>query len=309
MNVRPLVIANPAAGGGRARDLWRNGAGRVAEFLGPHDLAWTDAPGDAERIARSEAVARDLLVAFGGDGTASEVARGIALAGGTAELGLLPCGTGNDFATDLGIPSRLPEAARLLSQVRGRPTDLGRVECGDGLSRCFLNSFSLGLAASVVARTAKGKSGLGRTAYAAAAIREVIAFAPRTFRVGLDEAPVRPRLLLNFTVLNSRRFGAGIRLAPPANPGDGRLDAVLIGPLGPLALLDAAFRLTRGAHFGRKEIEHRQIRRATLQQLTRAEGDSAPILMELDGDTARCGGAITVSVEPGAVVVRRGPGP
>ena len=277
----------------------------MADRLGRYDLAWTEASGDAERIARREGGSRPLLVAFGGDGTASEVARGLALSGGKAELGLLPCGTGNDFATDVGIPSRLPEAARLLGRVRARPTDLGRVEDEAGFSRLFLNSLSLGLAASVADRAVKGGRRLGRATYAAAASREIVVFAPQTLALGLDEAPERPRLLLNFSVLNSRRFGGGIRLAPPADPGDGRLDAVLIGPLGPLPLLDAAFRLTRGRHFGRREIEHHPIRRATIRRLDRP----APMLVELDGEVVRCRGAIAVSVAPGAVRVRRGPFP
>lgn len=307
---RPLVIGNPAAGGGRGRDRWRANAPLVAERIGRFDLAWTGAPGDAERIARSEGASRPLLVAFGGDGTASEVACGLAQSGGAAELGLLPCGTGNDFAGDVGIPSRLPEAVRLLGRLPGRPTDLGRVECEEeGLARHFLNSLSLGLAASVAARAAKDARGLGRATYAAAAVREFLGFGPRTLRCRLDDGAERPRVLLNFTVLNSRRFGAGIRLAPPADPGDGRLDAVLVGPLGPLALLDAVVRLLRGAHFGRPEIEHRQIRRATIRPLLAADGVSARATMEIDGEVVRYRGALTISVAPGAISVRRAPGP
>ncbi len=309
MSGRPLVIANPAAQGGRGKDRWRAAAGMVADRLGAHDLAWTSAPGDATRIARREGSSRPLLIAFGGDGTASEVARGLHLSGGAAELGLLPCGTGNDFAGDAGIPSRLPEAVRFLCGTRGRATDLGRVAGAGGLSRTFLNSFSLGLAASVVARVAENGSRLGRAAYAAAAAREIITFTPSTLRVGLDGAPARPQVLLNLTVLNSRRFGGGIRLAPPADPGDGRLDAVLIGPLGPLALFDAILRLPRGDLFGRREIEHRQIQRAVLEPLRESGAEAPPAPMELDGETFRCRGAIEVSVVPDAILVRRAPGP
>ena len=303
MSSLPLVIANPEAGGGTGRDRWWAASGRVAERLGPHDLVWTEAPGHAERIARAEGSARPLLIAYGGDGTASEVARGLAVSKGSAELGLLPSGTGNDFAADSGIPARLPEAARFLSRTAARATDLGHIEDATGASRFFLNSFSLGLAASVAERAAAG-GGLGRATYAAAAAREVVAFQPLSLRVGLNENPARPRTLLNVTILNSRRFGAGIPLAPPADPGDGELDAVLIGPLGPLALMDAVFRLTREAHFGRREIDHRRITRAAIGLLPGA-GGTPELLSEVDGDVVRWRQALTVSVAPGVVRIRR----
>ena len=307
MSDLPLVIANPEAGGGTGRDRWWEASGQVTERLGPHDLVWTEAPGDAERIARAEGSARPLLIAYGGDGTASEVARGLVQSKGDAELGLLPSGTGNDFASAGGIPARLPDAARFLSRTPARPTDLGQVEDATGASRFFLNSFSLGLAASVAERTSAG-GGLGRATYVAAAAREIVAFQPAPLRVGLDERPARPRTLLDLTILNSRRFGAGIPLAPPADPGDGLLDAVLVGPLGPLALMDAVFRLTRGAHFGRREIEHHRIARAVIGSLP-GTGDRPELLSEIDGEVVRWREAVTISVAPGAVRVRRSPGP
>ena len=303
MSALPLVIANPEAGGGTGRDRWWAASELVSERLGPHDLVWTEAPGHAERIARAEGSARSLLIAYGGDGTASEVARGLAVSKGSAELGLLPSGTGNDFAVDSGIPARLPEAARFLSRTPAQATDLGHVEDATGASRFFLNSFSLGLAASVAERAAAG-GGLGRATYAAAAAREVVAFQPVSLRVGLNDGPARPRTLLNLTVLNSRRFGAGIPLAPPADPGDAELDAVLIGPLGPLALADAVFRLTRETHFERREIEHHRIHRATIGSLPGADG-APELLSEVDGDVVRWGQAVTVTVAPGAVRIRR----
>ena len=303
MSGLPLVIANPEAGGGTGRDRWWAASGPVTERLGPHDLVWTEAPGHAERIAQTEGSSRQLLIAYGGDGTASEVARGIAHSNGGAELGLLPSGTGNDFASDAGVPARLPEAARFLSRTPARPTDLGHLEDAAGESRFFLNSFSLGLAASVAERVSAG-GGLGRATYAAAAAREVVAFQPVSFRVGLNENPARPRTLLNLTVLNSRRFGAGIPLAPPADPGDGELDAVLIGPLGPVALMDAVFRLTREAHFGRREIEHHRITRAAIGSLP-GTGDPPVLLSEVDGEVVRWREALAISVAPGAVRIRR----
>ncbi len=309
MSSLPLVIANPEAGGGSSRDRWRAAAAVLTERLGPHDLVWTEAPGHAEAVARTEAHTRSLLIAYGGDGTASEVARGLAGSGGSAELGLLSSGTGNDFAGAAGIPSRLPEAAAFLRRTPALPTDLGYIEDTAGTSRFFLNSFSLGLAASVAARASAGR-GLGRATYAAAAVREISVFQPLSLRVGLDETPPRPRTLLDLTVLNSRRFGGGIPLAPAADPGDGRLDAVIIGPLGPLAVVDAVARLTRGAHFGRREIEHHRIACAVIGTLDSFRaGSGRELLSEVDGDVIRWRDELKLSVRPGAVRIRRAPDP
>lgn len=302
-----LVIGNPAAGRGRARTRWQGVASSLPNELGEHELVWTEAPGDAERVARREGNARALVVAYGGDGTASEVARGLALAAEAgrpvAELGLLPAGTGNDFAGDAGAPGRLRDAVRFLARTRALPTDLGRVESGDGWSRYFLNSCSVGLAAAVNERVAAGSARLGRGAYGAAAARELVSHRARRFRVGLDEHPLRPRLLLLFSVLNSRRFGGGIPLAPGAHPGDGLLDAVLIGPLGPIRLAEAVGRLVRGTHFGHPAIEHHAVRQVRVEPLD-AEGPDG-LALELDGETARARGGLRISVAPGLLRIRR----
>ncbi len=302
MSRRVLVIGNPAAGRGGARARWRGVAASVAGRLGAFDLLWTEGPGHAREIARREAGARDLVVAFGGDGTASEVARGLAgAASDRAELGLLPSGTGNDFAGAAGVPGRLAEAVGFLARTPAAPTDLGRVEAEDGTVRTFLNSGSVGLAAAVNERAANRRTPLGRAAYVGAAARELLTSRSGRYRVALDEAPMRPRLLLNFTLLNSRRFGGGIPLAPPADPGDGRLDAVLIGPLGLLGIADAVARLVRSAHLDHPAIEHRAVRRARIEPLDRA-GET---LLELDGEQARARGTLRFSVVPGALRIRR----
>lgn len=301
MNRPPLVIANPAAAGGEGRRRWSRIAARLQERLGPTETAWTAAAGDAERLAREEAGARRLIVAFGGDGTASEVARGLAAAGGReAEFGILPCGTGNDFAAAAGIPRALPEAVDLLADGSARPTDLGLLRLDDDRSPGhFLNSCSLGLAAAVVERTAAGPRRTGKATYALAAAREIATHASRIVWLSFDGAPERPRAVLDLSVLNGRRFGGGIPLAPAADPGDGRLDAVVIGPLRLAILPDAVFRLLRGDHFSRRELDHAPIREL------RARWEDGPAVLEVDGEVRRASRSLSISVAPGALALRR----
>lgn len=299
MSPRPLVIANPAAAGGEGRRRWNRIAARLQERLGATELAWTEAGGDAGRLAREEAGSRPLIVAFGGDGTASEVAGGLAAAGGEAEFGILPCGTGNDFAAAAGIPRTLPEAVDLLAAAGARPTDLGLLRLDDGEPDHFLNSCSLGLAAAVVERTASGPRRAGKATYALAAAREIATHASRIVWLSLDGVPERPRPVLDLSVLNGRRFGGGIPLAPMADPGDGRLDAVVIGPLRLSALPDAVFRLLRGDHFSRRELSHTPVREL------RARWEDGPAVLEVDGEVRRATASLAISVAPGAVRLRR----
>ena len=294
-----LVIANPAAGGGEGRRFWSRIAERMRQRLGPLELAWTQGAGDAERLAREEAGSRPLVVAFGGDGTASEVARGLVAAGGEAEFGILPCGTGNDFAAAAGIPRNLPEAVDFLASGSARPTDLGLLRLGDGAPGHFLNSCSLGLAAAVVERTAAGPRRSGKATYALAAAREIATHTSRIVWLSLDGGPERPRPVLDLSVLNGRRFGGGIPLAPAADPGDGRLDAVVIGPLRLSALPDAVFRLLRGDHFSRRELSHAPVREL------RARWEDGPAVLEVDGEVRRADASLAISVAPGAVRLRR----
>ena len=300
MSRPPLVIANPAASGGEGRHRWSRIAARLQERLGSAETVWTEAAGDAERLARQAAGSRRLVVAFGGDGTASEVARGLAAAGGAeAEFGILPCGTGNDFAAAAGIPRSLPEAVDFLASGRARPTDLGLLRLDEGTPGHFLNSCSLGLAAAVVERTAAGPRRTGKATYALAAAREIATHAPRILWLSFDGGPERPRPVLDLSVLNGRRFGGGIPLAPAADPGDGRLDAVVIGPLRLAVLPDAVFRLLRGDHFSRRELDHAPVREL------RARWEDGPAVLEVDGEVRRASRSLSITVAPGALTLRR----
>ncbi len=109
----PLIIINPAAGGGAAGRSWASAAATVRSHFGPYECVFTEGEGDAIRIAEEQSRAgRRLLITFGGDGTISEVASGILRSGAEVELGFLPQGTGADFLRTIGTPKRLADAIR-----------------------------------------------------------------------------------------------------------------------------------------------------------------------------------------------------
>src|SRR5262245_57081096 len=102
------VIMNPVAGGGRLKRRWPDIDAALGHAFGEFELRETQAGGDAVTLAMDLAAnGCELLIAAGGDGTVSEVADGLikaAAEGNKAALGLLPCGTGTDFARGLGVP-------------------------------------------------------------------------------------------------------------------------------------------------------------------------------------------------------------
>ncbi len=264
------------------------------ERIGAADVHWTTGPGDAFKTAREQAGERPLLVALGGDGTVSEVGRGISGSGAAAELGVLPFGTGNDFARAVGIRGR-----NALKAVAGAavPTDLGVVRFTDQPSRHFLNSLSVGLAADVNRRT-YGRRKFGRKTYLMDAVREAVGYRAATFRIGLDGEDPRPRTLVNASFMNTRCFGGGIPITPGADPGDGRLDLALVGTLSFVGWMDTVRRLASGTHFDRRELERHLIRRASVQGTGR-------IALEVDGELVETSRPFEISVAPAAIQVRR----
>ncbi|MDO9710205.1 diacylglycerol/lipid kinase family protein [Paracraurococcus lichenis] len=160
-----LIVFNPAAGARRRRRLAR-ALRRLAEAGILARVAETLHPGHATDLARIAAgQGEPLVVAAGGDGTIAEVAAG--LAGSAARLGILPFGTANVLAWELGLPPRPEAAAEVLAQ--GRPVVLrpGFARFGDGTERLFVQMLGAGFDAQVVARLDLGlKRRLGRGAAA-----------------------------------------------------------------------------------------------------------------------------------------------
>lgn len=212
--------------------------------------------GDAVRMAR-EAVAEgvDTLVAGGGDGTLHEVVQGVLDAEEDLEeearpscsLGLVPLGTGNDFAHAADIPIDPLEALETLVTVEARPIDVGRV--GD---RCFVNAATGGLGAEITAETPEGmKAALGRLAYLLTGIARFGDLQPAQARL---RAPDREweGAFLALAVGNGRQAGGGVELFPDARFDDGLLRVVVMPELPPQQRVGT---LTSFLQQGRKAVE------------------------------------------------------
>jgi diacylglycerol kinase (ATP) len=312
MSMLPLIIVNPASAGGSTGDTWPGIASEVRRHFGPFEVVFTKRGGEAVEIAEREARAgRRLVVACGGDGTLNEVANGLLRAGGEAELGLLPSGTGGDFRRTLGVPSRAADAAKALREGETRATDAGRVTFSNGTgaeeSRYFVNVASFGMGGDVINRV-KSRAGLpagaarllgGRLSFAAAALQATLTFEKPAVRVSLDDGPASQMTVANFCVANARYFGGGMKIAPTARLDDGLFDVVAVGDVSALTVLANSYRLYLGTHLGMQQVKHARARRL------RAEPASVEVVkLEIDGELS---GSLPAEFEilPGALRLRR----
>ena len=284
----PLVIVNPASRGGSGGEDWKAAAGPVRRHFGPFEVRVTEAPGHATDIAQEEAGSgRPLVLTFGGDGTISEAARGILSSGAPCELGVLPNGTGSDFARSLSMPRRLADAARGLRRGTTRTIDVGRVTFGDGSSRRFVNSASFGLSAEVAHRA--NEVSKSTASYAEMTLRAALAFDFPEVELRVDDGAARRLRITTVSLHNGRFFGAGMKMAPGADLADGRLEAVVVRKLPLARLLGRAPLLYLGAHLGLEEVES-----GSVSVLEARAPAARPVRVEVDGE---CPGALPARFE------------
>jgi diacylglycerol kinase (ATP) len=290
-----LVIFNPAAGRGAAGRLIDAYASRLRERLGAVDSATTERPGDEADLAdRALAEGRKALIAVGGDGTWSRVADRIVSSGRRdVALGLLPAGTGNDFAKSLGIRAeRLDEVIAGIAEDRRRTIDVGRVG-----SRHFLNVVGFGFDIAVIDDAAAFPVLRGDALYRFCALRQLFKFRGLAIGVSDGTAPAVRRKHLMFTVSNGNYFGGSFRIAPQASLDDGKLDAVSIYDAGPLKRAALFSRVARGTHHGDPKV-------ATLQAQRFSLSFEPPVRYEIDGEVyTHDGGVLSVEAVPRALDV------
>ena len=259
--MRRYIIFNPAAGSVASVDAVR----AQLQRLDPLTIRATRRPGDAEKFAR-EAIREkcDCIVTAGGDGTLNEVINGIAKRASNVCIGLVPLGTGNDFARSLSLPTRVDENIDILLSAKTMSIDLVRVK--SDRTRYFVNVSAGGFSGIVDEKlTPKIKRTWGPLAYirsAAAALPELHAY--RTDLVFDDEERLSVDLY-NVIIGNGRFVAGGLPIAPDADLRDGQLDVVLIPkrPAAEMALLAAEILL--GKHLSSNAIIFRRAKKIAVR--------------------------------------------
>lgn len=286
------VIGNPTAG--RGKTDWNELVGR----LGGAELWLTEGPGHGTELVRH---ARDrgveLIVAAGGDGTVNEVVNGLLGedTGQQTTLGVVPLGSGCDYAKTFGIPQDVAGAcARIAAPDPPRAVDAGEIRCRRGdeeVVRFFANIAEVGIGPEVVARATRLPRVLGPAMYFAAFCLTLPRYERRSATLKMDDETYDGPLT-NLVLAIGQVFGGGMRVAPKADPSDGRFDVqVQFG--SKLDYARGIAKVYRGTHLPHPRI--REVSAGVVEAACRPHG-----LIEADGEVVGTTPA-TFRVIPGAL--------
>jgi len=288
------VILHPAAGRGAARRVESIVARAFRAQGWAVDVVRTEGPGHAQVLA-AQAVRQGAkhVVAVGGDGTVHEVANGL-LGGNTdAALGVVPIGSGNDFAKLLGLFGHDPlHAVARLVTARSRRFDAGRVA-----GEWFVNSVGFGFAPAVVKTRNRMQHLRGFLSYLVPVVQTFFQFEPMVFDVTAAGFHERGYMMM-IEVCNGTTSGGSYRFAPDADPADGKLDVCLIRRVSLPRFLVAIPRVMRGTHVKMREVA--LIKTAKLVVCSPAQ----PLMLHVDGELREPGvNECTVELERGRLNV------
>lgn len=286
--MRYCFIVNPAAGAGSAMDRFHSFKSLMDLRGMDYGFVLTERPGHAPELARAALFAGETaIVAVGGDGTAQEVAS--ALKGSGAAMGVLPFGTGNDFAKGLGIPNT--EEALLDMLLRFH---LRRVDGAYANGRFFINVAGFGFDAEVVVNTEKYKKRYrGMLPYMLGIFEALLRLKPIHIAMRADGGEAEELDVILLSACNGTHFAGGINLAPEADQSDGLLDICIVTKLNRLGFLNLLPRYIKGRHLHSRHIRYFKAKEVGCESLT----ESA---LNLDGELYSHTPA-RFTIEPGAL--------
>ena len=287
MNVR--FILNPKSGKTHADP---EHLARVIQLNFPGaDMRLTKAPGHATELAREAAgLGFESVIAIGGDGTINETARG--LIGTQTALGIIPHGSGNGLAREIGMPLRAEEAVLYLQRA-------ARVRCDTGLANgeLFLNLAGVGIEADIAWKFMEhGQNGArGKWPYFKIGAKTVFSYQPRTLELNADghTSTLAP---LTLVFANGRQYGSNFKIAPHASLTDGKLDMITVhnAPKWKLALAAPSFFTDTWRPFGitsELAVQHAVIRHP------------GEILYHIDGEPRKTKDTLEIAVQPKSLTV------
>jgi diacylglycerol kinase (ATP) len=292
------LLVNPAARSG----AHTGAATRAAERLREHGITTTIVSGGSARestelLRTAVALGTSAVVVAGGDGTVSLAVQ--ALAGTGIPLGIVPSGTGNDFAGALGLRQLdVAAAADLVIAGHTRAIDVARITRSDGTTTTFASVLASGFDSKVSDRANGMRWPRGGSRYTIAILIEFLRLRGIPFQVDLTLPDgTAERIdgdLVMATVGNTSMYGGGIPICPDADPGDGLLDVTLVRTAGRVRLARLVLRAYKGTHTTFPGVITRRVTGVRLV--------SAGVTAYADGDPV---GALplTIDVLPGALTV------
>lgn len=290
-SLQHVFIVNPAAGKGRALKMIAH-IEKTFEELGEKPvLEVTDKPGHATLLAKkhSESLQPARLYAVGGDGTLNEVLNGIT--GDHVELGIIPCGSGNDTVRSLYSVLDPFTLIEKLPLAQSRNFDMGMMN-----DRTFLNIGSIGFDAEVAYLTRHFKRiplVSGSLAYVLGILAALIRLRHYNVTLSLDGQEAKTADVLLCAFANGRFYGSGMMPAPHADLEDGLLDLCQVERMGRLKILRFFPAFKKGQHESMKEVSFHRFQTLTLES-------QIPIPVNFDGEVIK-EARVTIKVLPGHI--------
>lgn len=288
MSRQIALLTNPVAGRGHAHRLQDLVVERLVAAGHEVDLVvGSDAEESVALARKAVADGVDTVVALGGDGMVHTAVQ--AVAGTDVHLGVVPLGTGNDYARSLGLPLGDPVAAAdVVARGAGRRLDVAR--CGD---RWFATVMAAGFDAAVNERANRMRWPHGDLRYTIATFAVLRRWSAVPYTLSLDGEERRLDAML-LAVANTDSYGGGLQIPAGAVPDDGLLDVIIIKPTSKLEFLKVFPQVRTGEHVNHPAFQRVRVRSVTVA----APGVTAYADGERFGPLP-----LTVECVPGAVSV------
>ncbi|NLM51646.1 MAG: diacylglycerol kinase family lipid kinase [Firmicutes bacterium] len=267
-----FFIINPQANSGRVLKTWQ----QVEIFLKAQQAQYEAVfSRDAEHVSLLAGEASHggyTVVGVGGDGTISRIAT--ALKGSKTHFGIIPAGSGNDFARSFGLPKDPVEACRVILQGEFVEVDLGIFN-----GRGFCNILGAGLDAKVAADANRiFKKFSGKFGYVLALIRQLILYRPALLELEIDGQTHQVKGWL-VSIANGKYLGGGMKIAPQADPGDGFFDVIIVNEMSVFRFLYLFPLVYSGKHIDLDVVQVWRGRRISIRS-------NVPLDVQADGEMA-----------------------
>jgi len=273
------LILNPLANLGSAWKMAAKLRPIVNEF-GDADWAGTVYPTHASELAHQAGLdGYDLVVAMGGDGTVHEVVNGLMELPPDKRplLGIVPLGSGNDFAYSLGIAEKAEDAMRQVFTGSPRPVDIGVFEDEHGNSQYWTNAVGVGFDAIVTIHSRSMPFLHGYPVYFASVLK-TIAFNYFPFKITVtQDGQVWQQESVLMILCNGKREGGGFHVAPDSSPFDGIFSYLSLKRINRLQMLNTLVHFLRGTQFSLPYVQPGEFKQISLEA-------DRPLVIHIDGE-------------------------
>lgn len=263
-----LFIINPVAGKG----VTKNMIPIINKVFKEHimDMKISKFIGDATQIAIENSEKYTDIISVGGDGTLTEVING--LSGYEGNLGIIPAGTGNDFARTLELPEELTACLGIILDGKVKYVDVPKIN-----NNAFINVASFGIDGGIIVDTDKIKQKItGTPAYVFASLKGILNYKPYKVIMEIDELKIEREIVIA-AVGNGKYFGGGMKVAPMAQLDDGLLDVVIANKTNKTKLIKLFIKLFKGTHMSDPIVEHYRCKKFVIKS-------NETILINTDGN-------------------------